>query len=274
MAGANDLVLAYSTSDGVDDVAPHELVRWELAQGARPQEEPVSRVARSASHADARSAELAALAAGAPPQDDLAARVAIERGRTAFFLDPRAPADELNGRIALADEAARRQFVAAVGGASRERPVAVTAIERAAACPFASFASRVLGVRRVEEQAEAASGRERGILVHRALRAAFDATGALGPSADVEAVLATAKKAAERELGAHADLAPLRRFAVVDAVADALAVVAQSLEPETPMRCVATEQRFGGRAPASWPPLELSSDDGPLVFVDGQNRSR
>jgi RecB family exonuclease len=270
LAGSSHVVLTYSATDGDEEVAPHDLVRWGLSLVERPQEEPASRVASTASCPDARSAELAALAAGAPPQGDLAARVAIERGRAAFFLDPRAPADLHNGRIALADPAATHDFFAAIGGASPDRPIAVTAIDRAAACPFAGFAYRVLAVRRIEEQAEAADGRDRGLMVHRALRAAFDAIRLVGATGDRDALLAVARKAADDELDVLSPMAPLRRVAVTDAVADTLAVVAQTLASETPMRCVATEQRFGARSPTSWRALELSGDDGPVVFVEGQ----
>ncbi|MEJ7734704.1 MAG: PD-(D/E)XK nuclease family protein [Polyangiaceae bacterium] len=47
----------------------------------------------------------------------------------------------------------------------------MTHIEGAARCPFAGFARRVLKTRRAEDLGEAADPRERGNLVHRALRA-------------------------------------------------------------------------------------------------------
>src|SRR5262249_5041848 len=133
-----------------------------LAHVDREQREPASRVARSASRIDPRSAELCALSAGAAPCPEIAERAAIERSRTAFFLDPRAPSDAFNGLVFLSDEATRRRLAAAVGGDAPERPVAVTAIERASGCAFAGFARRVLRIRRVDDLGESADARERG----------------------------------------------------------------------------------------------------------------
>jgi RecB family exonuclease len=63
--------------------------------------------------------------------------------------------------------------------------------------------------------------------------------------------------------------APLQREAISNAISDALAVLERTLATEGPQRFLAAEQRFGGRAPSSWPSLVLEGDDGP-VFVDGQ----
>src|SRR6185312_9284327 len=141
------------------------------------------------------------------------------------------------------------RFVAAVGGDAPERPVAVTAVERASGCAFAGFARRVLRVRRVDDLAESADNRERGTLVHRALHAAFEGQREL---ADVPRALAAARAAAERALGLGSSLAPLRREALLSAVDDAVAVVERTLAPGAPLRFLVAEQSFGAAAtPAS-----------------------
>src|SRR5205814_2484022 len=101
--------------------------------------EPASRVAATASRVDARGAELVGLACGAPPKLDLAERVRIERARSDFFLDPRAPAGPFTGRAELARESDRARLVAAIGGHAPDRAFAVTAIDKAAGCAFAGF---------------------------------------------------------------------------------------------------------------------------------------
>jgi RecB family exonuclease len=275
MAGADRVILGYAQGDDTDPAAPHRLVRWAAEHGAETRREPASRVSRAASRTDPRSAELAALAAGAPPGGDLLARVEVERARLAFFLDPRSPAGDHTGRVASGDDRARSRLVAAVGGDSPARPVAVTAIERASGCAFAGFARRVLRVRRVDDLSESADHRERGTLVHRALHAAFEGQrGATDP-------LAAARAAAERELGLHRAMAPLRREAILSAVADAVAVVERSLAGDDGLRFLAAEQSFGGSPPGApaisdargpWDPLPLGGEDGggAVIYVDGQ----
>ena len=242
MAGSDRVILSHPAGGAGDEGAAHDLVRWARVHGAATHEEPASRVARHASRTDARSAELGALASGAPARGEIGERAAVERARTAFFLDPRTIAAESTGRVALGDEVSRKRWVAAVGGDTPERPVAVTAIERAAGCAFAGFARRVLRVRRAEDLGESADGRERGTLVHRALHAAFEASrGAVSRS---EAV-SRARDAAERALGLGSSMAPLRREAVAAAVAEALDVVERAFEPGQTLRPFANEQRFG-----------------------------
>ncbi len=275
MAGADQVVLSYAAGDDRDAAAPHRLLRWAAEHGAETRREPASRLAREASRTDPRSVELGALAEGRSPRGDLEARVAVERARLAFFLDPRMPAAEHTGRVTLGDEVSRVRLVAAVGGDTPARPVAVTAIERAAGCAFAGFARRVLRVRRVDDLSESADNRERGTLVHRALHAAFEA------ARDAPDALAAAREAAERALGLSSNMAPLRKEAVLSAVDDAVAVVERALAPGTSLRFLAAEQSFGGgaRSPAAtpagtppWDPLPIGGDDhgGALIYVDGQ----
>src|SRR5262249_55321136 len=159
--------------------------------------------------------------------------------------------------VVLGDDFARQHLVACIGGASPEAPVAVTHIERAAGCPFVGFARRVLRVRRTEDMDEAGDPRERGTLVHRALQAAFEAARGTSPD-DVDRILAAARAAAERALGAEAPLAPLRREAVRRAITDALRVVARALASPDGFRFYAGERRFGAGEPAAWGALELT----------------
>ncbi len=198
----------------------------------------------------------------------------MERARLSFFLDPRAAAGAHTGRVSIADERDRLRLVTSVGGDAPERPVAVTAIERAAGCAFAGFARRVLRVRRVDDLAESADNRERGTLVHRALHAAFEGQRGIP---DADRALAAARAAAERALGVSSAMAPLRREAVLSAVEDALGVVERGLAGADPLRFFAAEQSFGGTprdpaAPPPWEPLALGGDDhgGLVIYVDGQ----
>ena len=275
VASAARLITSFCTGDEGELAAPHAWFRWAESLGADRHHEPISRVARLASPIDARSAELCALACGAEPRPEIAERARIERSRTAYFLDPRAPGDAFSGRVALGDEAARSRFIASVGGDAQERPVAVTAIERAAGCAFAGFARRVLHVRRSEDLGEPADARERGTLVHRALELAFEGVREHGAFAgDPARILAAARAHAEAGLGLPTALAPLRREAIDQAITDAVAVVARALHAGGALRFRHAEQAFGSGD--AWPALALppgadeDPDGAPSVWVDGQ----
>jgi ATP-dependent helicase/nuclease subunit B len=273
LAGAARLITSFSTGDDRSLASPHRWFRWSEALGAERRKEPFSRVARLASSIDGRSAELCALARGAEPRPDVAERARIERSRAAYFLDPRAPDHAFSGSVVLRDAEAERRFIASVGGDSPERPIAVTAIERAAGCAFAGFARRVLHVRRSEDLGEPADARERGTLVHRALEYAFEGVRALGGE-DPARLLGAARAHAEVGLGLSSGLAPLRREAIEQAIADAVAVVARALHAGSTLRFRYAEQSFGSGD--AWPALALSAcaDEDPAlaspVWVDGQ----
>ena len=274
LAGAARLITSFCTGDEGELSSPHRWFRWSEALGAERHKEPTSRVARLASPIDSRSAELCALARGAPPRPEIAERVRIERARSAYFLDPRAPGHEFSGRVVLADAEARRRFIASVGGDTKERPIAVTAIERAAGCAFAGFARRVLRVRRSEDLGEPADARERGTLVHRALEYAFEGVRERGAGdADPTRLLASARAHAEAGLGLAGALAPLRREAIEQAITDAVAVVGRALHDHGALRFRYAEQSFGSGD--AWPALSLVAEDddpegSPPVWVDGQ----
>ena len=278
IASAARIITSFCTGDEGELASPHGWFRWSEALGAERHQEPISRVARLASPIDGRSAELCALARGGEPRADIAERARIERSRTAYFLDPRAPGHAFSGRVDFVNDVARERFIASVGGDARERPVAVTAIERAAGCAFAGFARRVLHVRRGEDLGEPADARERGTLVHRALEYAFDGVrehGLGAPGGDDPArVLAAARAHAEAGLGLPTALAPLRREAIDQAVTDAVAVVARALHAGGSLRFRHAEQSFGSGD--AWPALALhphpdeGPDGPPAVWVDGQ----
>lgn len=273
IAGAARVVTSFCSGDEGDLAAPHRLIRWAEAAGGKKHQEPASRLSRRASMLDARGAELVALAGGALPRAEIAERIEIEQGRLAFFLDPRAPSHPFSGRVELGDEGARRRLRASVGGDAPERPVAVTAIERAAGCAFAGFARRVLRTRRSDDLSESADARERGTLVHRALEAAFEGLRDEGGGGDDPArLLAAARARAERALGLSGAMAPLRREAVLQAVGDALAVVARSIDAGEALRFREAERKFGLGEAAPWGALELKGEEegAPSVYVDGQ----
>jgi ATP-dependent helicase/nuclease subunit B len=278
IASAARVITSFCTGDEGELASPHGWFRWSEALGADRHQEPISRVARQASPIDARSAELCALARGGEPRPEIAERARIERIRAAYFLDPRAPAHAFSGRVDFVNDEARARFITSVGGDARERPVAVTAIERAAGCAFAGFARRVLHVRSSEDLGEPADARERGTLVHRALEYAFEGVrehglGAAGGD-DPARLLAAARAHAEAGLGLPTALAPLRREAIDQAVTDAVAVVARALHAGGSMRFLHAEQSFGSGD--AWPALALhpgadeDPDGPPAVWVDGQ----
>jgi RecB family exonuclease len=275
MAGGDRVILTRSSPDDAAELGErHPVLLRAIAAGARPEAEPVSRLARAASSLGARSSRLVALAEGGPPDAPLAARVTIERSRAAFFLDPRAPSGPHTGRVELASDDARARLEACVGGAASDSAIAVTMIERAAGCAFAGFAGRVLRVRRAEDTGEAASARDRGTLVHRALHAAFEGAREVPPG-DPPRALAAARAAADAALRSGAAMAPLRREAVAQAVGDAVAAVAWSLEDDEAYRFALAEQPFGARQAAPWGPLTLEpapGDPAPgrAVFVEGR----
>jgi RecB family exonuclease len=272
LAGAERIILTWSAGDADEPDIPHPLLLRARAEGVQERQEPASRAGRAACRTDPRSAEIVMLACGARPPPEVAERVRIERERTAFFFDPRRPAGAFTGRMALVEHAARMHLRAAVGGDRPERPIAVTAIERAAGCAFAGYARRVLRLRRSEDQLEAADHRERGNLVHKAAWAAFDAArDAGGPQKPRQALLA-AKTAADNALGLSGRISPLRREALTLAIADALALVARWLERQEPLSFFLAERRFGKDDPSPWQALQIPplAENEPSIYVEGQ----
>lgn len=268
MGSARRVIL--SLAAGEEEGAHHPIIARAMRAGVGVRQEPSSRVSRAASRIDPRGAELVALSAGSLPAPLIADRVSIERARLAFFLDPRGEPGPFTGRIEIDDPALAAHLRACVGGDSRERPISVTNLEKAAGCAFAGFARRVWRTRRSEDALEAADPRERGNQVHAAVAAAFAAARDAGGKADRQKALVAAREAAIKALGADKEAAPLRREILTTAVADALALVAHGLAEEGFSFGLA-EQPFGPDELPPWDVLPLPPEpglDGQTVFVE------
>jgi ATP-dependent helicase/nuclease subunit B len=272
MARARSVVLTRAPRSASEELGePHPAVRVALRRGTPRRSEPASRLSPEASVTSRAGARLVTLARGGVAEKSVLARVRIEQQRLAFFLDPKAEPGPHTGRVVFDSPEEAAHLRALVGGESPARTIAATAIERATGCAFAAFAGRALRVRRVEDVAEAASSRDRGNLVHRALRAVFDGLRDRLSSNDPAALLRAARSIAERALalgeGASDAQPPLRREAVRQAVEETLCAFAWSLSDGASSAFALAEQGFGPRG--NWPALELHGD-GPSVFVDGQ----
>lgn len=268
VSGAGRVVVTRSADAAADDDGtPHPTFLAAVAAGAAESREPPSRLARGAATPTARAAELVALASGAVPRGSLAHRVAVERARSAFFLDPTAAPGPFTGRATAGDGVPTAHLAACFGGASPDRPIAVTAVERGAACAFAAFARRALRLRRVDDVVEEGDARERGSLLHRALAAAFEAAYGPGPR-DRRAVLARGRSAAERALAVDERATALRRETIEQAVDGAVRVLAHDLDGSDALSFAFAEQRFAGDG--AWGPLVLEAPGEAPVYVDGQ----
>jgi hypothetical protein len=193
---------------------------------------------------------------------EIARRAARERAREAFFLDPARPESDLVGT--LAPSPAIVAVVAPELGADERRPVAVTAIERFAQCPFKGYAHVVLAAREPEEQRELPDAREEGNLAHAALAAAFAATREAWARRPREAaeILERGLVAADEVLNAspgHAALRAVVRFRVRESVR---AVLTRAIEDER-WDFILAEQPFGSRskrAGESWPAFDVGGE--------------
>ncbi len=264
LGSAKEVVLLRSSldGDGRETEGPHPIFVRALGANARTATEPASRVASSAVVSSERRRGLVRLATGGAPPPDLVARRAIEAERALFFADPARPSGPFSGRIVDRTEKLETRL------GTRGRPVAVTVVDTAAACPFRAFAERVLGAKKTEDAEEAGAPRDRGVLVHRALRIAFDAWRALPPSLSDGEVLA----AVHRELDAKERLdtaSPLRREAASAAIEDVLGVVKLELERRPGLRYALGEQEFGSNARGALPSLDLVASDGRRVRLRG-----
>jgi len=272
LCSVGTLVLTRTRSEDAPEPA-HAVADAARAKGCAFRVEPSSRLSSMASVTHPRSRALIELAGGATPETSLARVVAAEREREAFFLDPRRESRAHSGQVDPGDGSLGEHLRACVGGHSAEHPVAVTALERFASCPFAGFASRVLGLRRLEDQSESATPRDRGTLVHQALKGAFEA--AFGRSWPSEAQrYAAAERAAGDAVGYSDAKSPLRQEALSGAVGDALAVLRWSDEHQDAVHFILAERSFGSRGVSPWTALELPALDpdevAESIFVDGQ----
>ncbi|MBL9022223.1 MAG: PD-(D/E)XK nuclease family protein [Myxococcales bacterium] len=267
---AGRVVLTYAThdADGREAEPAHASVGRHLAAGATRSVEPASRLSLAASILSPRGRELVELANGAPPASDLVSRVAIERSRLQFFLDPRSAPGPHSGRVEPSEtDDLRRRF----GGSSPDNAVTVVAIEAAAACPFKAFAGRALMARQLEEVSDPLGPRERGDLVHRALFAAYEADAALPPSADRATRLREARQAAERAVELDKPSGPLRFEGKRRIVEEVVELLADELEHGSDLRYRYGERRFGLGEAEPWGalaiPHERAADP---VWVEGR----
>jgi RecB family exonuclease len=263
IAGARRVVMTRSeTDDGGRPAIPSALF-VELAAGRTTAREPASRVHASASFLSAREAELGRLSRGGSPEDDdVRRRVAVEKERLDFFLDPRKPAARFTGAIDVENAALRSRLQDAFGGTS-VRPISVTAIERAAQCRFAAFAGAVLGASSSDTIGEELEPWQKGSLVHRALFIALDAVrrrvGRLGHDELVALGTSAAQKALVRDVGS-----PLYRAEVERALRAVASVVEWSVDGDGDFRFAHGELSFGEAAggaagDAPWPALVIGA---------------
>jgi hypothetical protein len=198
---------------------------------------------------------------------DVRLRVARERAREGFFLDPSRPRSDVIGDLAPGAIAAQL-LLSETGGA--ERSLAVTGLERFARCAFMGYAHVVLAAREADRKDDMPDAREEGTLVHEALAAAFLATRELWPRRPRPGseILARGTAAADEVLDRWQGHAPLRaivRLRVSDGVR---AVLGVALGDETWDFALA-EQSFGARGDASWGALELSDESGVRLSLRG-----
>jgi RecB family exonuclease len=197
---------------------------------------------------------------------DVTLRVAREREREGFFLDPARPRSDVVADLAPTATAAQL-LVAETGGAGRS--LAVTGLERFARCAFMGYAHVVLAAREADLKEELPDAREEGTLIHETLAAAFLATRESWPRRPrpVAQILETGLAAAEAVLQRWQGHAPLRavvRLRVSDAVR---AVLGLAIADETWDFDLA-EQAFGARDSDSWKALDLS-DAGVTLSLRG-----
>ena len=190
---------------------------------------------------------------------DVTLRIAREREREGFFLDPARPRSDVVADLAPTATAARL-LVGETGGAGRS--LAVTGLERFARCAFMGYAHVVLAAREADLKDELPDAREEGTLVHEVLAAAFLATRELWPRrprpADeiIERGVAAAEEVLERWQG-HAPLRAIVRLSVSDA---ARAVLNLAIADDS-WDFVLAEQAFGARGDNTWKALYVTDAD-------------
>jgi RecB family exonuclease len=199
-----------------------------------------------------------------------ARRAAIERAREELFYDAARMAGPVHGQIDVHGGASdlSHALIDETGGGAR--PLAITALERIARCPFQGYAAAVLGARERRRHRDLPDAREEGTLVHEALAAAFRATAPLWRARprDSHAVLDGALAAARATLDGERAASPLRRIALDRALADVRAVVEWSLADDGWDFALA-EQPFGDDSPSTWPAL-LLEHEGTALHLRGR----
>lgn len=203
----------------------------------------------------------------APPRRsgaNVTLRVAREREREAFFLDPRRPLSDVIGDLAPA-AASASLLLGETGGS--DRPLAVTGLERFARCAFMGYAHVVLAARETESKDELPDAREEGTLIHEALAAAFLATRELWSHRprSSEIIVEHGARAADAVLDRWQGHAPLRAIVRLR-VSDAVRAVLEAAVTDDAFDFAHAEQTFGSSAADGWPALELEQGDARLLL--------
>jgi ATP-dependent helicase/nuclease subunit B len=225
LGSARRTVVTYALRDARGPLTPSPLVRA-LQRGRE------ARATEPASPLHPRARRVSPFGAASA---DAARRARTDAERQAYFLDPHAAAGALTG--ASGD-------IAALVGGSKERPLAITALETYARCPFLAFASYVLRAVRDEAPGDGIGIRERGSLIHGALAAAHEAMKPLWgrrTPAELEQVALAAAGAYLERRGQGA----LRRAGLSAAFFDVAAAVRWSLNEGAELPFAEAERGFG-----------------------------
>ena len=168
---------------------------------------------------------------GAAGLEGCARRARIERAREALFEGENLEPSPITGRLTPSAILARVLGEETGGGA---RPLAVTALERIAACAFQGYAANVLRATERRAREEIPDAREGGTLLHAALAAAFNATRALfrDRPRDRERIVDVAMKASAGVLRKDAAASALRRLTLEKLAESVRAVVLASIDDE------------------------------------------
>ena len=254
------VVLAYRASD--DDgraMSPAPLVAWCEKGGATASawrtkvvaDRPLSRVDHelyALREAPGNAGRIAPAAAR---------RATIERARESVFHEASEPARDA-GNLSPVGAALARILLEETGG--NPTAMAVTMLERFAACSFQGYAAQVLRAIEPSARADVADPREEGILLHGALAAAFVATARLWRERprDRAAIRELGLAAADAFLARDAAFSGLRRVALDHARESTRLVIEWSLQDEA-WDFAYAEQPFGAPGNA-WGAVTL--DDG------------
>ena len=261
IARSERVVVCHRTTD--DDgaaLAPSPLVSWLQRGGVR------SELFHSAPLMGAPVTErerALALVAVAPDRAEslapYAARVAA-RERTRESLHAGAPREL--GALAPAEDVRALIEMETGGGA---RPLAVTALERIARCPFQGFAAQLFGALDDDPRTDdAPDRREEGILAHEALGAAFTAAAPLWPARPRDrAAIEEAARIASNAILARAGGALVR--ASLDRIRlEVDRIVALAIDDED--WDFAYAERGFGNAGDEWPALVLEDARGRVAL--------
>ncbi len=169
------------------------------------------------------------------PSAEVRARAGLELARQAFYGNPDSALDVGNG--------AAGPLGPWVGG-DRERPLALTQLERYARCGFLGFSGVVLRAVREESVGDGLSARERGTLIHEALAVALTGTRARFGSADPAELEREALSRAEAFLREHVS-SKLRGAALTAALEDVAALLRWSFANSDGIWFAEAERAFG-----------------------------